>query len=299
MMRLQTDEDRETLIADGAEVSSENGEVFDLIFSDHGDIRFSDIPEGIKVQLCDRVIGSPRDLCCRYPQAVFEKTLDGVMVIHASVAFCPPDKCKDDSIIREHFEKAIKAGKESLSSLKKAGRIVSLEEDIYDDVAYLSLSFTSFDQTLLDAALFAEEVAARVEGAYSPPSLFLCHASEDKEFVDRLACELDKRALFAWYDKREIFVGDSIIKKVNHRLRESDFLVAVLSPRSVVKPWVVREMSSSLMRQLRDRSIRILPVVIETCDIPPLLNDIKYADFRESFESGIEELFAAVKMQAQ
>ena len=101
--------------------------------------------------------------------------------------------------------------------------------------------------------------------------------------------------MFAWYDKREIFVGDSIVEKVNSGLESSDFLIAVLSPRSVVKPWVVREMSSSLMRQLGDKGIRILPLVLESCDIPPLFADLKYADFRTSFDVGLHELITAIQ----
>lgn len=68
-----------------------------------------------------------------------------------------------------------------------------------------------------------------------------------------------------------------------------------LSPRSVDKPWVVREMSSSMMRQLGDKGIRVLPLLIEDCEIPPLLADLKYADFRTSFNEGLEELVSAIK----
>ena len=78
-------------------------------------------------------------------------------------------------------------------------------------------------------------------------------------------------------------------------LKSSDFLIAVLSPRSVDKPWVVREMSSSMMRQLGDKGIRVLPLLIEDCEIPPLLADLKYADFRTSFNEGLEELVSAIK----
>ncbi len=131
--------------------------------------------------------------------------------------------------------------------------------------------------------------------ARKAPTVFLCHASEDKSFVDRLAEELDRYALYAWYDKREIFVGDSIVEKIDSGLENSDFLIAVLSPRSVKKPWVAREMNSSLMRQLADRSIIVLPILIEECRIPALFADIKYADFTKTFELGFQELFHSIR----
>ena len=45
---------------------------------------------------------------------------------------------------------------------------------------------------------------------------------------------------------------------------------------SVVKPWVRKELSSALMAQLQTKSITVLPIKREPCDVPPLLADIKY-----------------------
>ena len=120
--------------------------------------------------------------------------------------------------------------------------------------------------------------------------VFICHASEDKPFVDLLAKALDEQVVGHWYDKREIKVGDSIVEKINDGLSDATHLIVVLSAASVKKPWVKREMSASLMRQLGDRSIKLLPILREDCVIPPLLADIKYADFRADFDCGFANL---------
>tara|TARA_R110001592_G_scaffold348994_1_gene643565 strand:+ start:27212 stop:28111 length:900 start_codon:yes stop_codon:yes gene_type:complete len=294
-VRLKTDEYCESLFADGTEVYAEDGDVFDLIAADHGDILLSEIPIGIQVQLCNRVIGSPRELCTRPTYAIFGNSADHGLFARITTHFFAPIEDSKDAVLRDYFDNAVTAGRLSLSPLQQANRVISLEDSVCDDMAYVSCTITIDDQSVLDAEAFAAEIDARIEGAYEPPSLFLCHASEDKPFVDRLARELDQRALFAWYDKREIFVGDSIVEKINDGLKSSDYLIAVLSPRSVVKPWVVREMSSSLMRQLDNKGIHILPVVVESCDIPPLFVDLKYADFRTSFDGGVRDLVAAIK----
>jgi len=294
-VRLKTDKYCESLFADGKEVFAEDGEAFKLIASDHGDILLSEIPIEIQVQLCDRVIGSFRELYSRYPHAAFTNSVEQGLLAHLSTAFIPPTEESRGNVLREYFEQAITSGARSLDPLLEADRVFNIESSIYDDIAYLSYSIKIHDQTLLEAESFVTEITARVEKAYEPPNLFLCHASEDKPFVERLVRELDKRALFAWYDKREIFVGDSIVEKVNDGLKSCDFLIAVLSRRSVIKPWVVHEMSSTLMRQLNDKGVHILPLVLETCDIPPLFVDLKYADFRTSFDSGVRELIAAIR----
>lgn len=294
-MLLRTDENCEQLFLRDKEVFAEDGETFDLVASDAGDILLSEIPGGIQAQLCDRVIGSPRDLVTRHPHAVFANSADCGLVAHLSTPFFPPTDDATGEALKDYFEQAIETGEHSLNPLKDAGRLLSLDRSIYDDIAYLTYTITMHDQTMAEAELFAAEIDARVANAYQPPSLFLCHASEDKPFVDKLAEDLDRRAMFAWYDKREILVGDSIVEKINSGLESSDFLIAVLSPRSVSKPWVVREISSSLMRQLRKDGICILPLLLEACDIPPLFVDLKYADFSESFEQGMSDLIAAIR----
>ena len=294
-VRLKTDEYCESLFADGIEVYAEDGEVFDLIAADHGDILLSEIPVGIQVQLCNRVLGSPRDLYTREPNTTFENSSEHGPIVHISTAFFPPTENSKGPTLRDYFDNAVSAGRHALLPLLSAGRIINLDANVYDDIGFLNCTCTIHDQSILDAEAFAAEIDARIGGASEPPSLFLCHASEDKPFVDRLVRELDDRALFAWYDKREIFVGDSIVEEINDGLKSSDFLVAVLSPRSVTKPWVVREMSSSLARQLRDKGIRILPLVVESCEIPPLFVDLKYADFRSSFNDGMRDLIAAIR----
>jgi len=247
---------------------------------------------GIRVQLCDHVLGSPRDLYPRAPHAVFENSREHGLVAHLSTPIFPPTEASSGKALHEYFVQSLDSGERSLGPLRAAHRLVEIDRSIYDDIAYLSFTITLFDQTLIEAEAFVSEIDDRVSNAYTPPNLFVCHASEDKPFVDRLVSELDRRAMFAWYDKREVLVGDSIVERINSALKSADFLIAVMSPRSVSKPWVVREMSSSLMRQLGNHDIKILPVLLEACDVPSLLADLKYADFSESFLKDMTDLVA-------
>ncbi len=139
-------------------------------------------------------------------------------------------------------------------------------------------------------------VIQRFEALLRTPDLclFLCHASEDKAFVDDLANYLDNLDIRLWYDKREIKVGDSIVARVNDGLEAASHLVIVLSKAGVEKPWVTRELSAALMKQLGDRSVSVLPVLRDDCRIPPLLADIRYADCRVDPQAGFAEVVMAV-----
>jgi hypothetical protein len=124
--------------------------------------------------------------------------------------------------------------------------------------------------------------------------LFICHASEDKAFVDELASEIDRNGFDIWYDKREIKVGESIVERISNGLDKATHLLVVLSKSATSKPWVMRELSASLMKQLANNSIRVIPLLREDCAIPMLLSDIKYADFRKNFDSGLQEMVEGV-----
>ncbi|KPA15024.1 molecular chaperone Tir [Candidatus Magnetomorum sp. HK-1] len=126
-------------------------------------------------------------------------------------------------------------------------------------------------------------------------SLFVSHASEDKPFIDKLIPILDKYASKVWYDKREILVGDSITHKINEGLSTATALMVVLSKSSTDKQWVIRELGAALNMQISSANVKVLPVLLENCEIPPLLRDIKYADFTNSFETGVNQLISGLQ----
>ena len=45
--------------------------------------------------------------------------------------------------------------------------------------------------------------------------IFLCHASEDKKFVEKLAKDLMRFGFEVWFDKFEMKVGESLLEKIN------------------------------------------------------------------------------------
>jgi hypothetical protein len=128
--------------------------------------------------------------------------------------------------------------------------------------------------------------------------VFLSHSSIDRPFVDRLAFDLERVNVGVWYDKWEIRVGDSLIEKISQGIESSDYLAIVLSPDSVKSEWVKREVNAALIRELEEKEVVILPILITDCEIPILLREKKYADFRKSYEDGFEELLFAVSPES-
>lgn len=123
---------------------------------------------------------------------------------------------------------------------------------------------------------------------------FLSYSSNDKEFAEKLANDLNANGLAIFFDKWEIKVGDSIVTKIDVALGEMTDLIIILSENSVNSNWVKKELSSALVKTLQDNSVKILPVLIEKCDIPILIKDLKYANFLEGYENGFIDLMEAL-----
>lgn len=129
------------------------------------------------------------------------------------------------------------------------------------------------------------------------PSLFLSHSSADKTFVEKLAKDLEGVGVNVWFDKWEIKVGDSLTGKIEEGLQANDYLGLVLSPAAVASELVKAELSAAWCRQMSSRKIVVLPILYQDCEIPFLLEDRKYADFRTSYDEGFMALCAALGLK--
>ena len=126
-------------------------------------------------------------------------------------------------------------------------------------------------------------------------SVFLSHSSKNKPFVKKLYDDLTKEDIDVWFDKWEIKVGDSIIRKIEEGLNSHDYLAIVLSEDSVKSEWVRRELSAGLMREIESKSVVVLPILLEDCEIPILLREKRRADFRELYQIGYNELIESIE----
>jgi hypothetical protein len=125
-------------------------------------------------------------------------------------------------------------------------------------------------------------------------SVFVSHASKDKQIASRVAMGLKAFDYNAWYDDWELLPGDSIVERIETAISQTDVLLVLLSSSSVASKWVRRELSAGLARQLSGKGVLVIPVVVEDCEIPELLADTKYVDLRGDFERGFRHLADAL-----
>lgn len=120
--------------------------------------------------------------------------------------------------------------------------------------------------------------------------IFLSHSSTDAERAKNIAEALRALGYPVWYSDWAIEPGQSIVEKINEALDRNDTLIVLLSKSSVKSKWVERELNAALMSQLSGEAVTVLPVLIEDCEIPATLQDIKYIDMKRSFQAGFIKL---------
>lgn len=124
------------------------------------------------------------------------------------------------------------------------------------------------------------------------PYVFLSHAHEDKPFARRLAADLRNAGHSVWIDEAAINIGDSLIEKISAGLREVDFVAAVLSPASVESAWVNKELELASNREINEKRVIVLPLLISDVELPGFLQGKLYGDFRN--EKNYDDSFNSV-----
>lgn len=110
------------------------------------------------------------------------------------------------------------------------------------------------------------------------PRAFISYSHADKAFVARLVNELKQLGVGVWIDEVELVIGDSLIGRLGGAIRESDFLVAVISPHSVDSPWCQKELALAATQGIGQRRVKVLPVRLGGVDMPSFLEDAVWGD---------------------
>ncbi|EJD5900457.1 toll/interleukin-1 receptor domain-containing protein [Escherichia coli] len=123
-------------------------------------------------------------------------------------------------------------------------------------------------------------------------SIFLSHNSADKPFVRRLAQSLQSQGHVVWLDEAEINIGDSLIEKIREGLDKVDYVAVVLSQNSIASTWVQRELDISSNREIAEKRVILLPLMLQHVELPGFLLGKRYGDFttEEIYDHSLGEL---------
>ena len=125
--------------------------------------------------------------------------------------------------------------------------------------------------------------------------VFLSHSSIDKNIVTSIALDLQERGVTTWLDAYDILPGESIMSKINKGLEECKYVLLFLSKNSVNSNWVTKEWETVLWDGINSGKVKVIPVKLEECEIPKILQTKKYIDFTEGYNIGLYEITKTIK----
>jgi hypothetical protein len=132
--------------------------------------------------------------------------------------------------------------------------------------------------------------------------VFLSYSSRDEDLVKRIDSRLRAQGLRVWFAPSSIRGGDQFPQEIEEGLRKSQTVVVVISPSSVKSFWVRREWEIRLVQMSQDRTRKLIPLWLLDCDMPLLLSNQQYIDFRDvdfndltAFEEKLQELVDSIR----
>ena len=62
--------------------------------------------------------------------------------------------------------------------------------------------------------------------------------------------------------------GHFLIERIESALGGADAILVLLSKNSIQSEWCKKELRSGLIRELEEKSVLVIPIVLDTCEIP-------------------------------
>jgi tetratricopeptide (TPR) repeat protein len=113
---------------------------------------------------------------------------------------------------------------------------------------------------------------------------FISYSRTNKEFATKLTKGLRSAGYPVWFDLFDIPTGSRWDDEVEKALRECSIFMIILTPASIASENVKDEIGYAI-----DHGKRILPILLEQCEVPLRLRRFQYVDFTaKNFEEGLE-----------
>jgi len=123
--------------------------------------------------------------------------------------------------------------------------------------------------------------------------IFISYSSLDKDFVEKLATDLESKEIKVWFDRWEIKPGQNIVNEINKGLQNSKFLLVVLTNNSLKSKWVEEEWTKKFGDEIKKNSVVVIPTIIgniEENDIPVILRGKSRINLSNDYEKEILRL---------
>jgi len=126
---------------------------------------------------------------------------------------------------------------------------------------------------------------------------FISYRHFDQEIVDKLDEWLTEVAnLNIWLDRRNLPPGAKITTYLPLAIEHSRAIIMILSKKAIESGWVKEEYDYAISQRVQFPDFRIIPIVIEECQIPKFIQTTKWIELQngEFTSSFFQELITAL-----
>jgi len=123
---------------------------------------------------------------------------------------------------------------------------------------------------------------------------FISHNKVDKDVARNIALFLAAENINVWFDEWEISAGDSIIDQINAGLTGCTHFIIIWSKNSSAAKWVRRELSSVLSKAIESGQPKVIPILLDNTELPPLIADLKYIRYHNGSEKDRNDIIEAI-----
>nr|MDQ3818355.1 TIR domain-containing protein [Acidobacteriota bacterium] len=130
--------------------------------------------------------------------------------------------------------------------------------------------------------------------------IFISYESlRNQSFVNRLSNSLREIGVSPSIINLKLMYGDKIFDHIDQALVNCDQVIVVLSKAYIKSKWHQKELFAFLMKERDTKTDLILPVRIDDCEVPALLED-RIIDFRRvPFEKAFNKLAGLISKRRQ
>ncbi|HYD60503.1 MAG TPA: TIR domain-containing protein [Noviherbaspirillum sp.] len=127
--------------------------------------------------------------------------------------------------------------------------------------------------------------------------IYLSHASKDNVAARRIALELQHAGFRVWFDEWMLHIGHDCYSEMDQAIADSQSMMLLMSPAFFASAWTRMERYAAAFRDPGNLTRPLLPVLIETCDVPVSLARLKYHDMTEISSPRIQSLIATTGLR--
>ncbi len=138
-------------------------------------------------------------------------------------------------------------------------------------------------------------ISGQPAGAIRAHKVFVSYKRRSKAESDaeNVAHRLSQQSITVWFDKWEIKAGDSVTGKIGEGFKDCDACLVFLESQYSSSGWCTKEMNTALTKAIKE-NFTVIPILVEDCDMPELLKDLKPVHLKDPSATEFEQILAEI-----